>query len=91
MTLSIPDLPRKELLSRGFSATLTSPNDTMVLDELCSTSAELADLLEVMVARREKVFRSIDVVGAGLAKRSYDDVVLVVDDIKAVIGQLSVA
>jgi len=90
MSGSIQSELRKELVARGFSPSLASPNDTMVLDDAYATAADLAGLLELMVARREKIFRSVDVVGAGAAKRSYDDVVLCIDAIKAVIARLPV-
>ena len=89
--ITIRDDLRTELLARGFSAGLEAPNATMVLDDSYSTAADLADLLEVMVARREKIFRSVDVVGQATARRSYDDVVLVIEAIKAVIAKLSLA
>lgn len=79
---------RDELIARGFTDDLESPNGTMALTVPCSTS-ELAELLDSMVTRREKVFRSVDVVGAEAAHRSYDDVLLAIDAIKAVIARLS--
>ncbi len=48
----------------------------------------VAELLEMMVARREKVFRSQEVVGTEAARKSYEDVVLVVDAIKAIIDRV---
>jgi len=80
---------RRELIARGFSATLASPNGTMVLcDDAWSTAADLANLLDQMVSRREKVFWSVSAVGQDTAKKSYDDVVLAIDAIKTVIGRL---
>jgi hypothetical protein len=77
----------RELRARGFNEHGTSPNDTMVLDEIYVGDVDIADLLEIMVARREKIFRSQDVVGPAAAKAGYDDVVLVIEAIKAVIGR----
>ncbi len=80
---------RRELLARGFTADGTSPNNTMVVDDEFLEGIEIAALFDTMIARREKVFRSGDVVGPDIAKKSYDDVVLAIDAIRAVIGKLS--
>ncbi len=88
MKKTIRDELRRELVNRGFSESLEAPNGTMGLTD-CATSAELADLLEVMVARREKIFGSVGVVGRDAAKKSYDDVVLVIEAAKAVVGKLT--
>jgi hypothetical protein len=61
----------------------------MVLDDAYLAAVDLSELFDTMIARREKVFRSSDVVGATVAKQSYDDVVLAIDAIKAVVSQLS--
>jgi hypothetical protein len=87
MNASIRDDLKRELLLRGFDGGLASPQGTMVLDDIFLGEVEIADLLDTMVARREKVFRSVEVVGAEAAKRSYDDVVLTIEAIKAVIGR----
>lgn len=99
MSPSIRDELKKELLARGFtiappSATdptegFASPNDTMTLCDAYATALDLAELLDQMVSRREKVFRSVDVLGADIAKKCYDDVVIVIAAIKAVIARLS--
>jgi hypothetical protein len=75
----------RELTSRGFRVDGTSPNGTMTLDNEYLLSVDLADLFETVVARREKVFGSAGVVGADAAKQSFDDVVLAIGAIKAVI------
>ena len=80
---------RKELISRGFSTEGVSPNNTMVIDDAFLGEIEIAALFETMVARREKVFRSGDAVGMDVAKKSYDDAVLAIEAIKAVVGKLS--
>ena len=79
---------QKELVARGFSADGVSPRNTMVMDEAFLTGIEIAALFETMVARREKVFRSGDAVGMDVAKESYDDVVLAIGAIKAVVEKL---
>jgi len=85
---SIRDELRKELRERGFSTSLESPHGGLVLSDTYKCAADLADLLDVMVARREKIFRSVDVVGQDTAKRNYDDTVLVIEAAKAVLGRL---
>lgn len=97
MNTAICNELKKELRARGFSPSLpsentpslASPNDTMVIAESHLAAVEIAALLDTMVARREKIFRSVDVVGPDAAKKSYDDVVLVIEAIKAVVGKLS--
>ena len=42
-----------------------------------------------MKQAKEKIFRSSEVVGTDIAKTGFDDVVLVIDAIKAVIGKLA--
>jgi hypothetical protein len=87
MSSSVRDEFVKQLRARGFSDQLESADRTIVLADSYSTAAELADLLEVMVSRREKIFRSVAVVGEEVARRNYENTVLIIDAIKAVIGQ----
>ncbi|WP_437805217.1 hypothetical protein [Sorangium sp. So ce1078] len=89
MSLSIREELWNEFRLRGFSHDGESPHGTIGLTDSYSTGAELAELLELMVARREKIFRSVDAVGQAAARESYDDVVLVIEAVKAVIGRLS--
>jgi hypothetical protein len=89
MKTALRDELRQELVSRGYTSAGESPDGTMALEDAYLDKVELGDLLEAMVARREKVFRSQGVVGPDAAKRSYDDVVLAIDAIKAVIGRLT--
>ena len=56
-------------------------------DELLDT--ELGELLEQMVVRREKVFRSIDTLGKDLAMQHYEDVQRAIDAMKAVMKRLT--
>lgn len=78
-----------ELQKRGFTTDLEAPNGTIGLTESYSTTTDLADLLDLMVTRREKIFRSVEVVGPDAAKKSYNDVLLVIEAVKAVIARLS--
>jgi len=83
------DLLCEELASRGF-LDLTSPNDSMAFTEIDLRNSSLIDLLETMVARREKIFRSVDVVGEEVARRNHQDVEALIEAIKATITRLDV-
>ena len=89
MNIALRDCLQKELALRGFSSRGEAPNCTMAIDDAYLDDTELGELLETMVARREKVIRSQNVVGPDVAKQSYDDVVLVIDAIKAVMKSLT--
>lgn len=89
MNSRIFDALKAELLARGFRRDGAAPSNTMTLDDEYLLAVELGDLFDTMVARREKIFRSGEVVGADAAKNGFDDVVLVIDAIKAVIGKLA--
>jgi len=88
MNTATLDALRTQLVARGFDQKLSSPKGTMVFDEGYLRRIELADLLETLVARREKIFRSSGVVGQETASASYDDVVRAIEATKAVIGLL---
>lgn len=78
----------RELVSRGYAPDGNAPNGTMELGESYIRSVELGELFDMLVARREKVFRSTEVVGPDPARKSYDDVVIAVDALKTVISRL---
>ena len=87
-----PEIKRelwRELVNRGFTTSGAAPNDTMGFDETFLDGVEIGDLFDTLVSRREKIFRSVDVVGQDVAKRSYDDVVIAIESIKCVIRRLS--
>ena len=75
----------KELAARGYRDDGSSPHRSIVLDydELAET--ELGELLEQMVVRREKIFRSIDAVGKDKAMEHYEDAQRAIDAMKAVL------
>ncbi len=79
---------RKELIAQGFSDELEAPHGSMGMVEDYATAEQLAELLDTLVARREKIFRSVPVVGETAARNSYDDVVLAINAVKALIGRL---
>ncbi len=82
---------RSELLAKGFKGhdDMEAPGGTMSLTNSYADAAELAELLDLLVARREKVFRSVDVVGEEVARKSYEDVVAAIEAVKVVIGKLT--
>lgn len=77
---------KKELAARGYSEAGESPNGTMTLDDEYLRSVEVVELIDQLISRREKIFKSGDVVGLDNARRGYDDVVMAVDALKAVIS-----
>jgi len=89
MMVAIATEIMRELVSRGYAADGTAPNGTMDLDEGYMRSIELGALLDLLVSRREKIFRSVDVVGQDTAKKGYDDVVVAIDAVAAVISRLT--
>lgn len=80
---------KRELGARGFATDGTAPNGSITFDDAYLSAIELGELLDTMIARREKVFRSTDVVGADIARKNYDDVVCAIGAIKAVISRLT--
>lgn len=88
MNADIASEVMRELMARGFGADGTAPNGTMDLDEAYMRSMDLGRLLDVLVARREKIFGSVDVVGHDAARKGYDDVVVAIDALNAVISRL---
>ena len=87
MKPAIRDRLREELRSRGFKDSGDSPHGTMTLDEDYLDAVALSDLLDMMVSRREKFFRSEQAVGPDIAKKGYDDVVLVIEATKLVVEE----
>lgn len=80
---------RRELLARDFDHNLHSPKDSMVFTENYLLNTEIADLLDILVTRREKAWSSVEVLGMESAKEIYDDVVRAIEATKAVIGMLT--
>ena len=79
----------KELASRGYRDDGSSPSRSIVLDydELADT--DIGELLEQMVARREKILRSVDALGKDAAMQHYEDAERAIAAMKAVIKNLS--
>lgn len=76
-------------MSRGYREDGMAPNASMWINDELTDRVTLAELLELMVARREKIIRDTAVVGRDVAKRSYDDVVAAVEAIKSAIEDVS--
>ena len=73
MRTDIREELKRQLVSRGFRGP-ESPNRTMTLDDDYLAEIGVGELMKQLVARREKVFRSADVVGMAEATKSYEDV-----------------
>jgi hypothetical protein len=82
-------LLRDALSARGFQKDGFMPNGTMAFRDQYLAESSLGDLLDAMVTRREKLFRTAPAVPAIDAKNAYDDVELVISAIKEVIEKLS--
>lgn len=76
---------RRELAARGYGETGASMYGSIVLDYAELADLDLGELLDLMVARRERIARSVD----AAATRSYEDAESAIDAIKAVIKMLS--
>jgi hypothetical protein len=79
----------KELAARGYRDDGSSPFRSIVLDYDELPEIERGELLEQMVARREKIVRSLDAVGKDVAMQSYEDAQRAIDAMKAVIKRLT--
>ena len=75
----------KELASRGYRDDGSSPFRSIVLDYSELLEIEIGELLEQMVARREKIFRVVDTMGKDVAMQNYEDAQRAIDAMKAVI------
>jgi hypothetical protein len=75
----------KELASRGYRDDGSSPFRSIVLDYSELLEIEIGELLEQMVARREKIFRAVDTMGKEVAMQNYEDAQRAIDAMKAVI------
>jgi hypothetical protein len=79
----------KELAARGYRDDGSSPFRSIVLayDEL--SEVDIGELLEQMVGRREKIFRSMESLGREVAMQSYEDAQRAIDAMKVVIKKLT--
>lgn len=79
---------REALVKCGFEDGINAPNGTMNLDDSYLGSTDLGELLDGLVTRREKILRSVEVVGLESARQAYNDVVIAINATKCVIGTL---
>lgn len=77
-----------ELRRRGYNDELFSPHNGMCFAGSYLDEVSVEELFDLLVRRREKIDRSVAVVGKEIAKENYDDVVLAIDALKAVIGAM---
>ena len=75
----------KELAARGYRDDGSSPFRSIVLDYDELSEIEIGELLEQMVARREKIFRAVDTMGKDVAMQNYEDAQRAIDAMKTVI------
>ena len=78
-----------ELEARGYREDGSSPYRSIVMDYGELAEIELGELLEQMVARREKIFRTLDTVGKEVAMQNYEDAQRAIDAMKVVIKKLT--
>ena len=79
----------KELAKRGYDADGKSPFGSIAIDYDELPEVELGELLEQMVARREKIFRLVDTLGKDAAMQQYEDAQRAIDAMRAVIKRLT--
>ena len=80
---------KRELHARGFTEALMAPHESVFFSDEYLSDIEIADLVEIMVSKRDKAFFSIAAIGRAAAEMVYDDTVLVIEAVKAVIGRMS--
>jgi hypothetical protein len=79
----------KELAARGYRDDGSAPYRSIVLDYDELGETDLGELLDQMVVRREKIFRSLDVLGKELAMQHYEDAERAIEAMKAVLKKLT--
>jgi hypothetical protein len=78
-----------ELARRGYRDTGASPHGSIVLDYDELAELDLGEMLDLMVARRERIARSIDALGKDKATQHYEDAEHAIEAVKAVIKKLA--
>ena len=78
-----------ELAARGYRDDGSSPFRSIVLDYGELDEVELGELLEQMVARREKIVRTVDMYGKDVAMHHYEDAQRAIDAMRAIIKRLT--
>ncbi|HUS27892.1 MAG TPA: hypothetical protein VMZ53_05270 [Kofleriaceae bacterium] len=88
MTPFVKELLLAELTRRGYHEG-KSPNGTIVLDVAELIELDIAEFLDLMVTRREKISRSIEALGKDKARAGFEDADHAVEAIKTVIKKLT--
>jgi hypothetical protein len=89
MRRDIRDAVTRELQARGFSADLLGPSRSLAFSPEYLETETLAGLYDLVVSRREKMFRGVPELGQEIARAAYDDAVIAVQAVGAVISQLA--
>jgi hypothetical protein len=76
-----------ELQAHGYSSSGNAPNKSMWLDDEFLAATELVELIDLLISRREKIYKAVEIVGEEQCKLNYVDVAIAVDAIKAVISR----
>jgi hypothetical protein len=77
-----------ELARRGYRDTGASPHGSIVLDYTEMGELDLGELLDLMVSRRERIWRSVETMGKEKATHHFEDSEAAIEAIKAVIKKL---
>lgn len=89
MTAQTCQLLRASLCRHGFTPEGDSPNGTFKLDDSYLSQNGIANLLVILVARREKVFASTLTVGREVSAAAYSDVVAAINAVVSVISLIA--
>lgn len=89
MSPRVQALLRAELARRGYRESGASPYGSIVLDYDELAELDLGEMLDLMVARRERVVRAVDALGKEKATEHFEDAEAAIQAIKDVIKRLS--
>lgn len=89
MSPLVKDLLLAELARRGYKDSATSPNGSIVLDLDELGELDLGEFLDLMVTRREKIGRQLEVLGKDKAQAHFDDAERAIEATKTVIKKLT--
>lgn len=78
-----------ELQARGFTSDLMAPNGSLAFSERYLEGETLAGLFDLVLSRREKMFRTIPELGLERTRAAYADAVIAVEAVGAVISGLA--
>jgi hypothetical protein len=78
----------RELSMRGYGVDGNAPKGTMSLGREYLSEISTGELLDQLITRREKVFRSLGVVGRDVAEAGYGDVAIAIEALKSALSQV---